>query len=53
MVDDLTESDNFFIRDYFHLTWKYSVTHVHSLVIYVKEGPSEHNVVISLDDSYF
>ena len=53
MVDDLTESDNFSIRKYFHLTWKYFVTHVHSLVVYVKEGLSEHDVGISLDDSCF
>ena len=53
MVDGLTESDNFSIRDYFHLIWKYSVTHVHSLVLYVKEGASEYDVVISLDDSCF
>ena len=53
MVDDLTESDNLSIRDYFHLTWKYFVTHVHSLVVYVKEGRSEYDVVISLDESCF
>ena len=53
MVDDLTESDNLSIRNYFHLTWKYFVTHVHSLVVYVKEGLSEHDVGISLDDSCF
>ena len=53
MVDGLTESDNFSIRDYFHLIWKYSVTHVHSLVVYVKERASEYDVVISLDDSCF
>ena len=53
MVDGLTESDNFSIRDYFRLIWKYSVTHVHSLVVYVKEGASEYDVVISVDGSCF
>ena len=53
MVNNLTESDNFSIRDYFHLTWNYSAIHVHSIVVYVKEGLSEHDVVISLDDSCF
>ena len=29
------------------------MTHAHDLVIYVKEGPSERDVAINLDDSFF
>lgn len=52
MIDGLIESDNFSIKDYFHSNWKNSITHAHVLLIHVKDEPSEHDVVISLDESY-
>ena len=37
-LDDSTESGNFFVRGYFPLIRKDYVTHMHGLVIYVKDG---------------
>ena len=37
-LDDSTDSGNFSVRGSFPLIWKDSVTHMHSLVVYVKEG---------------
>ena len=37
-LDDLTDSGNLSVMGYLPLFWKDSVTHMHSLVAYVKEG---------------
>ena len=37
-LDDSIDSGNFSVRDYLHLIRKDSVTHMHSLVVYVTEG---------------
>ena len=36
--DDLTDSDNFFLRCYLPLIRKDSVTHMHGFAVYVKDG---------------
>ena len=37
-LDDSIDSGNFSVRVYLPLIQKYSVTHVHGLAVYVKEG---------------
>ena len=37
-LDDSTDSGSFYVRGYLPLVRKISPTHVHGLVIYVKEG---------------
>ena len=37
-LDDSIDSGNFFVRGYLLLIWKDSSTHMHGLVVYVKEG---------------
>ena len=37
-MDDSIDSGNFSVRDYLPLIQKDSVTHMHGLVVYVKEG---------------
>ena len=37
-LDDSIDSSNFFVRGYLPLIRKYSITHMHGLAVYVKEG---------------
>ena len=37
-LDDSIASDNFFVRGYLPLIQKDSITHMHGLAVYVKEG---------------
>ena len=37
-LDDSTDSGNFSVRGYLPLIWKDSITHMHDLAVYVKEG---------------
>ena len=37
-LDDSTDTGNFFVRGYLPLIWKDSITHMHGLAVYVKEG---------------
>ena len=37
-LDDSIDSGNFSVRGYLPLIWKDSITHMHSLPVYVKEG---------------
>ena len=37
-LDDSIDSVNFSVRVYLPLIWKDSITHMHALVVYVKEG---------------
>ena len=39
-LDDSTDSGNFSVRGYLSLIRMDSTTHMHGLVVYVKEGPS-------------
>ena len=39
-LDDSIDSGNFSVRDYLSLIRKDSITHMHGLALYVKEGPS-------------
>ena len=39
-LDDSIDSDNFPVKDYFPLIRKDSITHMHGLAVYVKEGLS-------------
>ena len=39
-LDDSIDSGNFFVRVYLPLIWKDSVSHMHGLIVYVKEGLS-------------
>ena len=49
-LDDSIDSGNFSVRGYLPLIWKDSITHMHGLTIYVKEGlPFAHD--LSLDTS--
>ena len=38
ILDDSTDSGNFSVTGYFPLIWKNSVTHIHGLTVYVKQG---------------
>ena len=49
-LDDSMDSGNFSVRGYLPLIWKDSVTHMHGLALYVKEGLSFAQV-ISLENS--
>ena len=49
-LDDSKDSGNFSVRGYLPLIWKDSVTHMHGLALYVKEGLSFAQV-ISLENS--
>ena len=55
-LDDLIDSGNFFVRSYLTLTRKDSITHMHGLAVYVKEGlPFAQNLSLeslSISDSY-
>ena len=37
-LDDSTDSGNFSVRGYLPLIWKDSITHIHGLAVYGKEG---------------
>ena len=37
-LDDSIDSGNFSVRGYLPLIWKDSITHMHGLTVYVKEG---------------
>ena len=39
ILGDSIDSGNFSARGYLSLIWNYSSSHVHSLAVYVKEGP--------------
>ena len=53
-LDDSVDSGSFLMRGYFPLIWKGSVTHMHGLAVYVKEGlPCTYNLSQeNLADSY-
>ena len=38
--DDLIDSGNFSMRSYLLFIWKDSITHMHGLIVYLKEGAS-------------
>ena len=40
LCDDSTDSGNFSVRHYLPIIWRDSVTHMHGLAVYVKEGLS-------------
>ena len=37
-LDESNDSDNFSVRGYLFLIWKDSITHIHGLAVYLKEG---------------
>ena len=37
-LDDLIDSGSFYVRGYLPLIQKYSITHMHGLAVYVKDG---------------
>ena len=52
-LDDLTDSGNFSVTGYLPLIWRVSITHIHGLAVYVKEGLLLHGTFENSLDSYF
>ena len=52
-LDDLTDSGNFSVTGYLPLIWRASITHIHGLAVYVKEGLLLHGTFENSLDPYF
>ena len=51
-LDDSIDSGNFSVRDYLPLIWKDSITHMHGLAVYLKEGLAQGLSLENSADSY-